>query len=335
MIYDGANNDIEFKKLAAFLEKISLYTANKVATIGENDNNYNQLINVGVCNINRNANGPRREIYIMVDLIEGEVTNKNYRQILCPYMGEYLGNELDYLIRNFQMNSAGIDNKWDVTLNRMMFSLKKLSMNEIKNPEKKGATQELVGTKLEASSGSSGEKLNIPSNDKPNNESINNYFLQEIVENDDDDIKNALENLNKYLQDGIDNTTLLKYLNKNSSFSNLISNFAKVRSDLNPDILSKVDALIGEFKGKIEAVEKKLKRMEDNSIQNTDINEKNKAEFEKFNNLLYLTILNKMEKLEKARLGYSKEQNKTRGKTGGYRNKTRKLNKRKFKYRKN
>jgi hypothetical protein len=57
------------------------------------DNNIKKLLKVGVCYTDtRSKNIP--EIYISVDLIEGEVTDKNVGKIKCAYTDRYLTREL-------------------------------------------------------------------------------------------------------------------------------------------------------------------------------------------------------------------------------------------------
>ena len=82
-----------------------------------------KLVNVGISYINiGESNKPTREVYFMVDLVDGEINSENVSSIYCPFIGDYLGNQLEYLITE---SRNPLENKWAVDKNRQMFSLKK------------------------------------------------------------------------------------------------------------------------------------------------------------------------------------------------------------------
>ena len=82
-----------------------------------------QLVNVGISYINiGESNKPTREVYFMIDLVDGEINNENVSSIYCQFIGDYLGNQLEYLIAEARNT---VENKWAVDKNRQMFSLKK------------------------------------------------------------------------------------------------------------------------------------------------------------------------------------------------------------------
>jgi hypothetical protein len=81
-----------------------------------------KLVNVGISYINLNdSTKPTREVYFMIDLIDGEVNGGNMSSIYCPYIGDYLGNQLTSLLTDARNSTK---NKWAVDKNRQMFSLK-------------------------------------------------------------------------------------------------------------------------------------------------------------------------------------------------------------------
>ena len=81
-----------------------------------------QLVNVGISYINiGESNKPTREVYFMIDLVDGDINNENVSSIYCPFIGDYLGNQLEYLIAEAR---NAVENKWAVDKNRQMFSLK-------------------------------------------------------------------------------------------------------------------------------------------------------------------------------------------------------------------
>jgi hypothetical protein len=89
------------------------------------------LVNVGISYINiGESNRPTREVYFMIDLVDGEINNGNVSSIYCPFIGDYLGNQLEYLISEAR---NPIENKWAVDKNRQMFSLKKIEASIANN----------------------------------------------------------------------------------------------------------------------------------------------------------------------------------------------------------
>jgi hypothetical protein len=90
-----------------------------------------QLVNVGISYINiGESNKPTREVYFMIDLVDGEINNENVSSIYCPFIGDYLGNQLEYLIAEARNT---VENKWAVDKNRQMFSLKKIQASITNN----------------------------------------------------------------------------------------------------------------------------------------------------------------------------------------------------------
>ena len=90
-----------------------------------------KLVNVGISYINiGESNKPTREVYFMVDLVDGEINSENVSSIYCPFIGDYLGNQLEYLITE---SRNPLENKWAVDKNRQMFSLKKIEASIANN----------------------------------------------------------------------------------------------------------------------------------------------------------------------------------------------------------
>ena len=61
-----------------------------------------KLIDIGIDNINvgYDESYPKREIFVLLDLIDGEVNNENKKDVYCPYTNEYLGDLLNNLVYN-------------------------------------------------------------------------------------------------------------------------------------------------------------------------------------------------------------------------------------------
>ena len=61
-----------------------------------------KLLDIGIddINIGMNDNSPEKEIFVMLDLIDGEVNDQNKKEVYCPYTDEYLGNLLNNIVYN-------------------------------------------------------------------------------------------------------------------------------------------------------------------------------------------------------------------------------------------
>jgi hypothetical protein len=107
-----------------------------------------KLINVGISYINiGESNKPTREVYFMIDLVDGEINNENVSSIYCPFIGDYLGNQLEYLITESRNR---VENKWAVDKNRQMFSLKKIEASIANNfsSNELSASESVPGRKI-------------------------------------------------------------------------------------------------------------------------------------------------------------------------------------------
>tara|TARA_B110000285_G_scaffold177460_1_gene199333 strand:+ start:5627 stop:8053 length:2427 start_codon:yes stop_codon:yes gene_type:complete len=196
--------------------------------------NISAYINTGISYINMGeSNKPTREVYFMIDLIDGEINDKNKSSIYCPYMGDSLGNKLEYLINNPQTDN----NKWAVDKNRQIFSLSKMketiSGNDYKQKMEEGPSNpsKNVGYKQLNPSKNVGYKQSNPSNRPTNEISINtevsNNFMTYIlkVEKDKpDEVENIIKKLKfKYMDSNItsiDKSRLLDSMQNLSTLSN-------------------------------------------------------------------------------------------------------------------
>ena len=167
-----------------------------------------ELSNVGISYINiGETNKPTREVYFMFDLIDGEITDDNVNSIYCPFMGEHLGNQLEYLIQE----SKHKGNKWAVDKNRKMFSLKDIESSI----ENNFAKQELTETRTKISnkllnSGKTTENFK-------NSEALSSNFSSHILK-DKEAILSKIELLQKKYIDnqisGMNINKLLDFINE-------------------------------------------------------------------------------------------------------------------------
>lgn len=80
---------------------------------------YVKYIQTGVDNINiGKTNQPQKQIYLIVDFIDGEVNEDNKKDVFCPYTDQYLGNLLEDLL----FPEKGSD--WEVTPASYIYSVK-------------------------------------------------------------------------------------------------------------------------------------------------------------------------------------------------------------------
>jgi succinate dehydrogenase flavin-adding protein (antitoxin of CptAB toxin-antitoxin module) len=173
-------------------------------------NNLLELSNVGISYINiGETNKPTREVYFMFDLIDGEITDDNVNSIYCPFMGEYLGNQLEYLIQE----SKHKGNKWAVDKNRKMFSLKDVESSI----ENNFANQELRETNTKISN----ELLNTAKTTEKykNSEALSSNFSSYILKNATE-IQEKIDSLQKkYIDNQISDMNinkLLDFINQNT-----------------------------------------------------------------------------------------------------------------------
>jgi len=119
------------------------YLYDRFFYLGKNENSkkldmkYRNKLKVGMSFVNLNiVDALKKEVYIYIDFIKGEVSKENEKKIWCPFVGDYLGNQLESLILNYY--SKGVTTKsipnWNITKNRMIFSIKNSKSEETKKP---------------------------------------------------------------------------------------------------------------------------------------------------------------------------------------------------------
>ena len=119
------------------------YLYDRFFYLGKNENSkkldskYKNKLKVGMSFVNLNiVDSVKKEVYIYIDFIKGEVNKENEKKIWCPFVGDYLGNQLETLILNYY--SKGVTTKsipnWNITKNRMIFSIKNSKSEETKKP---------------------------------------------------------------------------------------------------------------------------------------------------------------------------------------------------------
>ena len=251
-------------------------------------------VDMNYININQST-GIKREIHVMVDFIEGEITEANTSEIYCPFFGEHLGNEFEYLFRMFYYGTKPQD--WDVKRNRMMFSLEKMAMEKAAGLGNKA--MEVVGKPFTEEKGKEDVTKKEGAND---NAKLDAYFLDQIVNRDneknekDPNIKERLEALNKISRgELIYDTTLLEVLKKkNPELYGAIKKWSEKEFDKTESLIQQFIALKSKYLGAISQLEYELQKY---SI-GFDEEGKYKREYDKLLNGLYVRIADRLFKSE-------------------------------------
>jgi len=290
---------------------------------------FHDLLNVGLSYINTNVTeGQRREIYVMVDFIEGEVNNDNVNSIYCPFFGDYLGNEFEFLIRMQRFGKTGKQDlrRWAVDRNRMIFSLTKLGFDN------SGKTMEITGKP--ANSQPDGKfifKEQQQGNSSQDTSRAKNLFLQRITA-DDPEIKKAWEKLNtySYLQlERLYEQSLFEFLNKQDADSkelyNAIVAWGKNDQTRNNPLLKAMLTLQSKFENNIKLLDMELARFAANYNEMKKIEVNYRADLNRF----YLKVISKLIQSEQSKRDVltSEDINKAYVAAGGYKKLTRKYRK--------
>jgi len=282
----------------------------------------NAFINTGISYINMGeSNKPTREVYFMIDLIDGEINDENKSSIYCPYMGDTLGNKLEYLINNRYVTD---ENDWAVDKNREIFSLS--------NMEESGTeyTQKMEKIPINPSKNIGYKQLEQPSmstNEKSIGTEVSNHFMTHILKVEKgkpDEVEDIIKNLKKKYIDSnitsIDKSRLLESMKNLSTLSNkLIEVIILWSKDIhvqNNDVTNKLISLKNEIISHNEMNEAKKKRY---SVEMYDTSGQEKIKINRdtdINNLLLLIIgrVQKHEASKKRRISGGTKKHKSRSK---------------------
>ena len=247
-------------------------------------------VDMNYIKINQNT-GIKREIYVMVDFIEGEITEDNTNQIFCPFFGEHLGNEFEYLFRMFYYGTK--PQEWDVTKNRMMFSLEKMAMEKAAAAGNKA--MEVVGRPFIQEKGKEDPNKKEKTSD---NSKLDAYFLDQIVNKDTEkdaknpNIKDRLEALNKISRgDLIYDTNLLDLIKKkNPELYSAIQKWSEKEFDKSEPLIQQLILLKSKINGMIDQINYDLNKYG----VSFDEENKHKKEYEKQLNELYARITERL-----------------------------------------
>ncbi len=119
-------NKEEVNEFYQLIENVYEKYINEDSSIDMTD--YTKYIQTGVDNINiGKSNMPQKQIYLIVDFIEGEVNDNNKKDVYCPYTNQYLGSILEDLLFPENVNS------WEVVPASYIYSVKDKQINDNNN----------------------------------------------------------------------------------------------------------------------------------------------------------------------------------------------------------
>ena len=200
------------------------------------------LIDVGLSFINMsvsdNRKTPRREIYVMIDLIDGIVNDNNWQSINCSYLSEFLGNEFETFGRSINIQDLSSLTKpstvdWRIDKNRMLFSIQNQGFSS--GEKASGISNAVDFNKIpNAQESSTNDRLFQFKYDKnvdiKNFQTLNEDFIKNIA-NDKNVIDPEVKKLNaaknkisgETSTEEINSMNLLKYLiDNNDTFKNIL-----------------------------------------------------------------------------------------------------------------
>ena len=116
----GGDKNFKFQKIIEAVSNELIFLKSKQFFSKESNMEY---LDVGVSGIDKNKiNVPHFEIYVALDLIEGEINESNVRDIKCKWRGLYLGQETEgFFSRN---------NKYDINNHRVFVPEKEIMADE-------------------------------------------------------------------------------------------------------------------------------------------------------------------------------------------------------------
>jgi hypothetical protein len=295
-IISGRDNE-KTTELFKFLE----YVYDKFIFIGTKKappsiDRYNALMNIGLSYLNLNTTeGLRREIYVYADFIDGEVNNQNMSKIFCPFVGDHLGNEFEFLVRMALYGKTGSKDtkKWNIDRNRMIFSLRE---NKSTGKGDSSSRLELDAKPIpEPKRGDDQMLITAPEKGRKNLDRLRTYFMSEIVANISDKASLLKTINNMSAGDQVYDEGMLDYIKKNiPSLYSIIEEWNEVIEKRNPKLLEKIIKLSAQLKGERESEEYK----KNSAAVTSNPSEKNKINFKIAKYDLFIAVLDELMKNE-------------------------------------
>jgi hypothetical protein len=213
-------NKDEVNKFYVLIENAYEKYINEDLSIDMTD--YNKYIQTGVDNINiGKSNMPQKQVYLIIDFIQGEVNDNNKKEVYCPYTDQYLGSILEHLLFPEK------DNSWEVTPASYIYSVKDKDEIQYTNSKKQNDIQvndlqDMNETETKYNDWDTFQKYIFLFDNDPNKDKYSQILANNNI--------NALVNENK-----INNRPLLLLLKQLSNF---------IKEPTNPDANKLLDDLL-------------------------------------------------------------------------------------------
>ena len=237
------SDNLNVKEFYSFMDKIIQYFVLNKQEI-KLLKNEKKLLKTDINYINTNVrNGLKREIYVMVDFIEGELNDDVMDKMDCLYIDQRLG-EFENLFRKFYYQSN--ENYWEVDKNRFLFSVDNMLKDLNDDNKVSQDIKNLDNTNINKNS----ENIKVTSDSDKlyNKNKINTLFIEKIVQNEQ--VKSALKELNDVnLQYEVNENDLINYIyNNNKILYNYIEKWSENEYDLSEDLLKNLIKLTNDYK---------------------------------------------------------------------------------------
>ena len=269
----GSSNKDEYIKL---INKYNNYTNKFYDTFEKLYNRYvlnkkdiildKKLIDIGIDNINvgYDESYPKKEIFVLLDLIDGEVNDENKKEVYCPYTNEYLGDLLNNLVYNTESSKI-------VKPTKSIYSVEARTMQKQNNTSINKPTNQT----------NNNTSTNKPIGQSNNNTVDTELFYSQVFNKGEN--KQILDKIRPFLID--DN--IIDFIKKNQDLYEIVgkslSTTSKKRS-----FMDQINRLNGRYKTEIDILNQSKKDPSQLPVNNKNIdNDILKYEF-------YSTILDKV-----------------------------------------
>lgn len=227
------------------------------------------LLDVGIDNINIGYSDsyPKKEIFVLLDVIKGEVNDDNKKEVYCPYTNDYLGNLLNNLV--YKIHSTKVLDK-----PRSIYSMLD-----------KKSTDTQVDTNMKPST----NKISTQNTADKNSNNAETLFYTQLFNRTDEENRKILNKINPIILPSNDIFTFIK--DKNNELYTIITKSSSTPFRTNTS-MNEIDRIISKYKTEITISNEYLNQ---SNILPDKIQETKKAItlYE-----LYLLILNNIKKYE-------------------------------------
>ena len=250
-----------------------------------------EILDIGIDNINIGYSDeyPKKEIFVMLDLIDGEVNEDNKKEIYCPYTNEYLGNLLNNLV-------------YDMESSKILKTKKSIySTEDKKSKSSKMSTNSTSSTSnIKEKSSNTSSRPNMNTSNKDVNSDL---FYSQIFNRTEN--KEIVDKMRPFIKDD----DIISFIKKNPELYDILGKSTTTTST-KKSFMDQINRLNGRYKTETDILKQNKKGSMRLPIQLQNIdNDILKYEF-------YSTILNKI-------LAYENTKPKSIG-GGGNKTKTRK-----------